>query len=401
MITVDVARQRVLAGLKPTGAEMVGLSASLGRVLASDIASRVAHPPVDVSSMDGYAVRAADLGPGSVTLPVVGESAAGHPFTGTVAPGRAIRIFTGAPMPAGTDCVVIQEEVLRDGDRISISQAARPGHYVRRCGQDFTPGRVLLGAGTVMGPRQIGLAAAMNIPWVSVHRRPRVAILSTGDEIVMPGDPLGPGQILSSNGLALAALVAQQGGEPVHLGIARDSRESLSAMVAAAQGCDLLVTSGGASVGDYDLVQDALTEAGLKLDFWKIALRPGKPLMFGTLRHVPVLGLPGNPVAALVCAYMFLRPMLRVLAGRPAGEEQTLTAVLGAEVGANDARQDYLRGSLCRREDGTLVATPLGRQDSGVISGLAAADALIIRPAHAAASPAGTPVQVLPLIDAL
>lgn len=393
MITVEVARSRVLAGLTVTAPEMVPLPQALGRVLAEDVPARLAHPPVDVSAMDGYAVRAADL---PATLTVTGESAAGRPFPGVVGPGQAVRIFTGAPLPAGADGVVMQEDTSRDGDAVAIPVPLQPGKHVRTAGLDFTIGQVLLTAGTAIGPRQIALAAAMNAPWLSVHRRPRIAVLSTGDEIVMPGQEVGPGQIVSSNGPGLAALIAQAGGEPVQLGIASDSRESLSAMVAASAGCDLLVTSGGASVGDYDLVQDVLTEHGMALDFWKIAMRPGKPLMFGSLKHVPVLGLPGNPVSAMVCAYLFLIPMLRKLQGLTP-ETPTLAAVLGADVRGNDERQEYLRGALNRRPDGSLVATPFSRQDSAVVSGLAAAECLIIRSAHAPEAKAGAPVEVVPL----
>jgi molybdopterin molybdotransferase len=397
MITVEVALERVLAGCKPTAPEMVALPAALGRVLAEDVSARVAHPPLDVSAMDGYAVRAADV-TAPARLAVIGESAAGRPFAGSLAPGQAVRIFTGAAIPDGADAVVMQEDTARDGDTVEIAIAATTGKHIRARGLDFLPGQSILKAGTVMGPRQIALAAAMNVPWLSVRRRPRVAVLSTGDEIAMPGEPMGPAQLASSNGPGLAALVSVLGGEPVQLGIARDSRESLSAMVAAASGCDLLVTSGGASVGDYDLVQDVLTEHGLKLDFWKIAMRPGKPLMYGALRNVPVLGLPGNPVSALVCAYVFLAPMLRALQGLD-GTQPTLRAVLGAPVRANDVRQEYMRASLERKADGTLVATPHSRQDSAVVSGLAAAQALIIRPPHAPEAQAGEAVTIVPLPD--
>lgn len=393
MITVDVAKSRVLAGLTATAPEMVALPQALGRVLAEDVAARLAHPPVNVSAMDGYALRAADL---PATLTVMGESAAGRPYDAIVQPGQAVRIFTGAAMPAGADCVVMQEDVSRNGDAVTIAVTQGAGKHIRTAGLDFTIGQVLLKAGTAMGPRQIALAAAMNVPWLSVRRRPRIAVLSTGDEIVMPGQPVGPGQIVSSNGPGLAALITQAGGEPVQLGIAGDSRDSLSAMVAAAAGCDLLVTSGGASVGDYDLVQDVLAEHGMALDFWKIAMRPGKPLMFGSLKHVPVLGLPGNPVSAMVCAYLFLIPMLRKLQGL-VPETPTLSAVLGSDARANDERQEYLRGTLARRGDGTLVATPFSRQDSAVVSGLAAAECLIVRPAYAPEAKAGAAVDVVPL----
>lgn len=393
MIPVETARARVLDGLAPLAAELVPLPQAVDRVLAEDQAARVDHPPADVSAMDGYALRFADCG---APLAVIGQSAAGHPYAGTVGPGQAVRIFTGAPIPAGADLVVMQEEAERDGQSLRVTAPQQAGRWIRPRGMDFATGQVLLSAGTVMGPRQIALAAAMNLPWLPVRRRPRVAVLSTGDEVVMPGDNPGPAQLVSSNGPGLAAFVARMGGDPLQLGIARDSRESLAAMVAAASGCDLLVVSGGASVGDYDLVQDALVEAGMELDFWKIAMRPGKPLMHGRLRHVPVLGLPGNPVAAMVCAYLFLGPMLRRLQGLP-DPAQTITAVLGTALPANDQRQDYLRAGLAAGADGAMVATPLGRQDSAVVTGLAAADCLIIRPPHAPAAEAGCAVEVMPL----
>ena len=396
MISVDVALERVLAGCRPVAAEMVPLPAALGRVLAQDVAARVAHPPLDVSSMDGYAVRSADTQSVPAELKIIGQSAAGHPFDGVVGPGQAVRLFTGAGLPAGADAVIMQEETEREGDVVRLLEAVKPNQFIRPRGLDFMPGQVGLTAGTVMGPRQIALAAAMNVPWLSVRRRPRIAVLSTGDEIAMPGEPMGPAQLASSNGPGLAALITVLGGEAVQLGIARDSHDSLSAMVAAASGCDLLVTSGGASVGDYDLVQDVLIEHGMKLDFWKIAMRPGKPLMFGALRNIPVLGLPGNPVAAMMCAYIFLVPMLRALLGLSGGLT-AVPAVLTADMRANDARQDYVRADLRRAADGTLHATPLPRQDSAVVSGLAAATGLIIRPPHAPAATVGETISAIAL----
>ena len=395
MISVEVALERVLAGCRPTAPEMVPLPSALGRVLAEDVAARVAHPPLDVSAMDGYAVRAADVAQ-PARLAVIGQSAAGHPFAGTVAAGQAVRIFTGAPIPAGADAVVMQEDTVREGEAVQINAATAPGRHVRVRGLDFLPGQAGLAAGTVMGPRQIALAAAMNVPWLLVRRRPRVAVLSTGDEIAMPGEPMGAAQLASSNGPGLAALVTAMGGEAVQLGIARDSRDSLDAMVAAAAGCDLLVTSGGASVGDYDLVQDVLADHGMALDFWKIAMRPGKPLMFGALRNVPVLGLPGNPVSAMVCAYVFLVPMLRAMQGL-AGGLPIQQAALTADLRANDARQEYMRARLDRDGEGRLLATPHTRQDSAVVSGLAAATGLVIRPPHAPAAKAGDTVAVIAL----
>ncbi|MDO8605194.1 MAG: molybdopterin molybdotransferase MoeA [Phaeospirillum sp.] len=396
MISVETAHETVLAGIRPVATEVVSLAQAVGRVLAEDLAARVSHPPVAVSAMDGYAVRSGDLGAVPVSLAVIGQSAAGAAFGDEVGAGQAVRIFTGAAMPAGADAVVMQEDTARKGDAVEIRSAVAAGKFVRPAGLDFKTGDVLLRAGSVMEGRGIGLAAAMNIPWLTVRRRPRIAILSTGDEIAMPGEPLGPTQIVGSNGPGLAAMVVGLGAEAVHLGIARDSRESLDAMIASAAGCDLLVTTGGASVGDYDLVQDALTGAGLALGFYKVAMRPGKPLMFGNLKGIPVLGLPGNPVSAMVCALIFLRPMIRVMQGLPSATE-VIPARLGRDLPANDLRQDYLRASLERGADGLFVATPFQQQDSAVLSGLVRADCLAVRPPNAPAAKAGDLVEVMVL----
>jgi len=396
MISVETARETVLAAIRPVATEVVGLDQAVGRVLAEDLAARVSHPPVAVSAMDGYALRAGDLAVLPAQLAVIGQSAAGAAFSGTVGAGQAVRIFTGAPVPAGADAVVMQEETRRDGDRVQILAAVPAGKFIRAAGLDFKTGDVLLRAGLVMEGRAIGLAAAMNIPWLTVRRRPRIAILSTGDEIAMPGEPLGPSQIVSSNGPGLAALVTGLGAQAVHLGIARDSRQSLDAMIGAAAGCDLLVTTGGASVGDYDLVQDALGAAGLDLGFYTVAMRPGKPMMFGDLKGVPVLGLPGNPVSAMVGAVIFLQPMIRALQGLPSATE-TIAARLGRDLAGNDARQDYLRSSLDRDTHGQLIATPFPQQDSAVLSGLVRAACLVVRPPHAAPAKAGDVVETIVL----
>jgi molybdopterin molybdotransferase len=396
MISVIEARAKVLAGIRPLAAEMVGLDQALGRVLAADLAARVSHPPLAVSAMDGYALRAADLGVVPARLRLVGEAAAGKPFAGLVGVGQAVRIFTGAAVPQGADAVVMQEDTRREADEVVIEVQVPQGRHIRATGLDFSAGDVLLRAGQVLNARAIGLAAAMNIPWLALRRRPKVAVLSTGDEIAMPGDPLGPAMIVGSNGPGLCAMIRELGGDPLHLGIAADSRDSLDAMIRAARGCDLLVTTGGASVGDYDLVQDALRGAGMRLDFYKVAMRPGKPLMFGDLGGVPVLGLPGNPVSAMVCATLFLAPMMAALQGLEPGPAE-LSARLGRDVGPNDQREDYLRGSLHHDADGSLVATPFLQQDSAVISALAQADCLVIREPQAPAAKAGSTVRVVAL----
>jgi molybdopterin molybdotransferase len=393
MIPVETALERVLAGLKPLPAETVPLTQAGGRVLAARVRARVAHPPLDVSAMDGWAVRAADL-PG--TLSIIGESAAGHPFAGAVGAGQAVRISTGAAVPDGADAVVMQEDCERDGDRVATKVAVPGGKHIRTAGNDFAVGASLLAAGTVLDARHIGLAAAMNLAWLEVRRRPMVAVLSTGDEIRMPGDPLGPAQIPGSNGPMLAALIEANGGEVRQLGIAGDDRESLAVLLAGARKADLLAISGGASVGDHDLVGPMLAEKGMTPGFWKVAMRPGKPLMHGHLHGMPVLGLPGNPVSAYVAAVLFLVPMLRALQGLPPGP-MIEAARLGAGMAANDQRQAYLRASLAPGVDGMPVATAFASQDSAVLSGLAAADAMIIRRPQAAEAKAGEVVEIIRL----
>jgi len=396
VISVEEALSRLLAPLEKLPPEQISIADALGRVLAEDVASRRTQPPFAVSAMDGYAVRGEDLGPVPVELRIVAEVPAGAGFGGHVGPGEAARIFTGAPMPAGTDTIVIQENTQRDGDRVRVLEGAPRGRYVRREGLDFTESDVLLSAGQRLTARDIGLAAAMNRPWLFVHRRPRVGILSTGDEIVMPGDPIGPHQIVSSNSLALAAFVAACGGIPVSVGNAPDDPAALRQIAAATRGVDLLVTTGGASVGEHDLVRDVLGADGLELDFWQIAMRPGKPLMVGRYRGTPMVGLPGNPVSTLVCGLLFLRPALDRLSGAAAPAEPAPTARLGIALPKNDRRQDYLRSRLGRAADGTLEVFPFEVQDSSMMRLLAAADCLVVRPPHAPAIAAGATVPIVP-----
>ncbi len=396
MISVEEALSRLLAPLEKLPLEQVSIVDALGRVLAEDVAARRTQPPFAVSAMDGYAVRAEDLAAVPVELRIVAEVPAGAGFGGHVGPCEAARIFTGAPMPAGTDTIVIQEDTEREGDRVRVLEGTARGRYVRREGLDFGEGDVLLRAGRRLTARDIGLAAAMNRPWLFVHRRPRVGILSTGDEIVMPGDPIGPHQIVSSNSLALAAFVAACGGIPVSVGNAPDDPAALRQVAAATRGVDLLVTTGGASVGEHDLVRDVLGADGLELDFWQIAMRPGKPLMVGRYRGTPMVGLPGNPVSTLVCALLFLRPALDRLSGAESAEEAAPTARLGTALPKNDRRQDYLRSKLARAADGTLEAFPFEVQDSSMMRLLSAADCLVVRPPHAAAIAAGATVPIVP-----
>jgi molybdopterin molybdotransferase len=401
MLSVAEALARITAAFAPLPGETVGLAEALGRVLAEDVAARVTQPPTDVSAMDGYAVRAADVAHVSDAVParleVVGRAPAGGAYEGTLGPGQAVRIFTGAPLPAGADTIVIQEDTETEGDTVIVKVGAPEGHYVRPAGLDFRAGEVGLAAGRLLSARDVGLAAAMDRPWLCVHRRPRVALLATGGEVVLPGDPRGPYQIVSSNGFSLAAFVQACGGQAIHLGIAPDDIAALEALVEGARGADLLVTTGGVSVGEHDLIRDALDQKGLDLDFWRIAMRPGKPLLFGRIGETPILGLPGNPVSSLVCATLFLRPAIEVMLGRKAADQAPETAILGADLGANDRRQDYLRARIEVDSAGRRRAVPFARQDSAMLATLAQADCLIVREPLAAPAKAGEVVEIVPL----
>ncbi|WP_237217100.1 molybdopterin molybdotransferase MoeA [Falsiroseomonas oryziterrae] len=396
MISLEEARGRVLEALSPTPAETIALAEGWGRVLARPVLARLTQPPADVSAMDGYAVRASDATEGA-RLAVIGAAPAGHPFPGEVGAGQAVRIFTGGFVPPGADAILLQEDAEAGDGAVQVKETVKPGRWIRRRGLDFAAGETLLPAGRRLTARDIGLAAAANHPWVTVHRRPRVGILATGDEIALPGEPIPPGGIVSSNAHALAALIRASGGEPLVLPIAPDDRDAIAAAAAAARACDLLVTTGGASVGEHDLVQSALGPEGFALDFWKIAMRPGKPLIWGRLGRTPVLGLPGNPVSALVCGVQFLVPALAVLSGLPAAPPATLLVRAGAPLAENDKRFDHLRASLGTDRDGRPVATPFPMQDSSMLATLARADCLILRAPYAPALPEGAEVEAIPL----
>jgi molybdopterin molybdotransferase len=397
MISVTEARAKILAALKPTGAETVSFAQGFDRVLATPVIARLTQPPANVSAMDGFALRATDGAKGAV-LKIIGEAPAGHPYQGKIGPGETVRLFTGSVVPEGADSVLIQEDATANGETVTINETCAPGKNIRRAGQDFAAGETLIPAGTRLTPRQIGLAAAGNHPWLTVHRRPRIAILATGDEILLPGEAIPPGSIVSSNAHALAAFITEHGGEPTILPIAGDTLGSIAAGAAAAAGADLLVTTGGASVGAYDLIQESLGQAGLALDFWKIAMRPGKPLMFGAIGPLPLLGLPGNPVSAYVCALLFLRPALDILSGLPGHPPVTEPARLTTALKPNDQREDYVRATFTRDADG-LTVTPFPVQDSGMLKTLAHATALIQRPPYDPALEPGTHVQIIRLTD--
>ena len=399
LLSVAEAQASVLKDAQPLAPESTPLNAAHGRVLAADLAALRTQPPAAVSAMDGYAVRAADVAAAPARLRLIGEVAAGHPFDRPVGAGEAARIFTGGVVPPGADTIVIQEHTARDGDAVVVQKPTTQGRHIRREGLDFKAGEILLPRGKRLTARDLALAAAMNYPVVPVHRRAKVAVLATGDELVMPGTTPGHGQIVYSNGFALMAQVALDGAEVVDLGIAPDRLDATVAAVARAKqlGVDVLVTTGGASVGEHDLVQKAFAAEGMALSFWKVALRPGRPLMHGRLGAMQVLGLPGNPVSAFVCAILFLSPLLRRLAGRADLGPDTESAVLGCDLPANDERTDYMRAELAVRADGTPVATPYPVQDSSMLAPLAKAGCLIIREPYAPAAVAGSRCAIVKL----
>jgi molybdopterin molybdotransferase len=402
LLPVEEALKRLLDNTTPIAAsESVPLTAADGRVLAEPVAARLTQPPFDASAMDGYALRAADIATPGQRLKVIGESAAGHGFSGKVGSGETVRIFTGAPVPDGADTVLLQEDAtVLEGGFIENTFSPAEGRHIRPRGQDFKDGEVILHPGERLDPGRIMVAAAMNHPRLSVYRKPLVAILATGDELRPPGSELGANQIVASNTYALSALAVAAGAAVLDLGIVPDRPDAIAAAVkqAADGGADVLVTVGGASVGDHDLVQSTLKGLGMVLDFWRIAMRPGKPLMVGSLDAMRVLGLPGNPVSSMVCALLFLEPLIAKLGHLPPPRRER-TAISETDLAGNDHRQDYLRASLVRTADGQLMAKSYGRQDSSQMKIFANSDALIVRPPHAPALPAGTECKILMLRD--
>lgn len=397
MLSVAEAQAKVLDGLKRLGQEQVSVGAAAGRVLAADVASNRTQPPFDVSAMDGYAVRAQDVANLPATLKVIGAVAAGAMFERSVAKGEAVRIFTGAPVPKGANTIVIQENTKLQGDEVQIVDGASlAGRHIRRAGLDFKKGDKVLKAGRQLTARDVSLAAAMNHAALPCARQPRIAILATGDELVAPGGDPGPAQIIASTSVGLGANALAWGATIRDLGIARDRIDDIRFKAAASEGADLFVTLGGASVGEHDLVQKALSPE-LKVSFWKIAMRPGKPLIFGKYRSIPFLGLPGNPVSAFVCAQIFLKPMIAKLLGLADAGQVHVTARLAGALGANDQRQDYVRCGLRMESDGSLTAEPFPVQDSSMLRLLAHADGLIVRPPGDPARVAGEAVAILRL----
>jgi molybdopterin molybdotransferase len=401
LIPVAEALARVLASVSdPVEAETVPLAQAAGRTLAADVTASRTQPPFPASAMDGYAVRFADASVVGASLKLTGTSAAGHGFSGRIGPGEAVRIFTGAPVPEGADAILIQEDAQAEGETVRVVEPVEQNRFIRRAGLDFTAGETLLVAGMTLDARRLALAAAAGHPRLSVRRRPRVAILATGDELVEPGAEPAWDQIVASNSLALAALASDAGAEIIDLGIAADDHGALEDAFRRAREAraDLLITLGGASVGDHDLVQAALAREGLELGFWRVALRPGKPLMHGRLGDMLVIGLPGNPVSSIVCGLLFVVPAIRALQGdAQAGADRSEPATLGRDLPANDGRADYMRASLAIEPGRLPVASPEQRQDSSMLAVLGRAEALLIRAPHEPAAKAGDPCRIIRL----
>lgn len=400
LIPVEEALGRLLrSAAKVTHTETIGLFDAAGRVLAAPVAATLTQPPFDNSAMDGYALRAEDVATLGNRLQVIGESAAGRRFTGSVGKGQTVRIFTGAPLPDGADAVLLQEDAVRHDDgTIENRFVVAKGRHVRPRGQDFAEGEIVLHPGEIMDAGRLVVAAAMNHPVLTVYRKPLVAVIATGDELVPAGTSPGPDQIVASSIYGVSALAKAAGAGILDLGIVGDDRQHIESAIARAQGAqaDIVVTLGGASVGDHDLVQPVLKSLGMELDFWKIAMRPGKPLMVGSLGNISVLGLPGNPVSSMVCALLFLEPLVAHMA-HTATPRRHARAITTTDLAANDHRQDYMRARLARRSDGMLEVTSFGKQDSSQMKIFANADCLIVRPPDAQALHAGAECEILTL----
>ena len=388
MISVAEALEKLFDLAKPLDSEEVPLLDAMGRVLASDVKARRTQPPFSASAMDGYAVRGRDVKVGA-TFTLIGESAAGHAFAGKVPEGHAVRIFTGAPMPEGTDHVVIQEDTARDGDTITLTEKLEFDSNVRPAGGDFHEGDAL-GAPRILGAADIALLAAMNIARVPVVRRPEVAIIATGDELVQPGETPAPDQIIASNNYGIAARLTQFGARVRLLPIAKDTESALRQTLLLAKGADLVITIGGASVGDYDLVGRVAEDMGLERAFYKIAMRPGKPLMAGRIDGATMIGLPGNPVSAMVCNEIFIIPYLRAVLGLGTSPVPRQIATLAAPIGANGPREHYMRGTLTRGR-----VTVADNQDSSLLSVLAASNCLVVRAPRDPARAEGEEVEII------
>lgn len=396
LLAVEEAKARILAGVKVADIENVAVGCAAGRILAQDLTAKRNQPPFAASAMDGYAVKASDVEHVPAELKVIGEAPAGRQFSGRVAAGQAVRIFTGAPVPDGADTVIMQENTKASDGNVVIEQSAKLGNFIRPAGLDFKLGDVVLSANTSLNARNIGLCASMNYGDIPVRKKPTVAILATGDELVEPGNELRDDQIVSSNSIALAAAITSFGGEPVDLGIVPDKLDKIEQAIENAASNDILLTIGGASVGDHDLIGPAFANMGIELDFWKIAMRPGKPLIFARRSQQAILGLPGNPVSSLVCARIYLKPLIEKMLGLSSHDDIGM-ARLATPLPENDQRQDYLRARLSRNNNGQLIASPFPLQDSSMQVTFARSDALIIRKPHAPAADAGETVSFLPV----
>jgi len=405
LIPARKALELVLEHAAPVGTQVVALADASGRVLALDLVATRTQPPFPASAMDGYAVRSEDITNNGVTLNKVGEAAAGHPFNGSLGPGECIRIFTGAPVPRDADTIIIQENTTETGNLVTIHQTAPKGKFVRPAGLDFRQGETLLTKGMVLDPQSLSLAASMDHPFVSVFARPKVAIVATGDELVLPGEVTREGQIIASNTFGVAAIADAAGADVQNLGIAGDTIEDLLQRIQSAldEDADLIVTSGGASVGDHDLVKPVMEKLGFVFSFIKIAMRPGKPVIFGKAmiagKERRFLGLAGNPVSSLVSSHIYLKPLIRLLGGFSPDIIAPVSAVLNCDLPANDEREDYMRGTAMRGDDGELIVEPFVRQDSSMLATLAKADCLIVRPVKAPSALKGDSVPAILLRD--
>lgn len=396
MLSIEEALAKIRDAIKPVATEEVFVTDALGRVLTKDVIAEVSHPPQAVSAMDGYAVRAADVPSAPTTLEMIGEAAAGHAFSGTVGSGQCTRIFTGGGLPDGADTVIIQEDTDADGDKVTMLEAPKPGQWVRSEGLDFARGKTLIPAGQLLSARDLGLAAAAGATWLDVRQKPNVAVLATGDEVVMPGAPRRDDQIVSSNSVALVSYAQVFGANAVSLGVAADTPEALREKLLNSRGFDLLVTSGGASVGDHDLVQSVSGDQGMELGFYKIAMRPGKPLIFGNMGGTFLLGLPGNPVSTGVTAAIFMRAAIEGFLGlEPAPLYQA--AILGRDLPKNGKRLDFMRAELTPNSDGLPTATPFDRQDSSMMAMFAQSDCLVMREIDTPEAKAGDIIKIVPL----
>ena len=399
LVPAPQALQMILEDASTSTIEEVALRHASGRVLAQDLRALRTQPPFDASAMDGYGVHQSDILKIPATLKVIGQSAAGHPFEGDIGEGEAVRIFTGAQVPDQIDTIVIQENTIADGDEVRILQGNLPGKYIRNAGLDFREGEILLNKGCTLDPQSVSLAASMNHRQIKVWQKPVIAILATGDELVMPGNALKAGEIIASNSFALTSIVENAGGRVIDMGIAKDRLESLTASIQAAinQGANAIITIGGASVGDHDLVLPAMKEMGFEFVFSKIAMRPGKPFLYAKnkSRNITMLGLAGNPVSAIIAGQVFVRPLVNAMAGLPPKKAEPVPAILGAQLPANDQRQEYMRARIETRDDGKLIATAFEIQDSSMLANLTRADCLLIRPINAPAAKPGDECQVV------